>query len=340
MLSNISSEITTLQHKSVSMSTQLSNRQSIRGQLTTFIEDMTVPEELILTIMDTPVTEPAFGAQLLQLNHKLTLTKELAFRDSRSIDDVKDVLTKLRAKAMAKIRVYLLEQIYKFRRPMTNYQVPQNAMMKNKFFFEFTLHNERSVAHEICTEYTDTMSKIYYSYFKSYASRLAALRFEDALTRDDLMGVQDAVVKQAAGGGLFGKSATLRNKGTVFTIGQRGDILNQQLEAPILVPHAQQKRMHPYEALFRSEQYALVDNACREYLFCTEFFMVRGPQAQDLFNQITGKTMTLMIVSSACLCVGCKRGRLNGCRFFVRRKTWRPTWPTATTSSACSCAFS
>lgn len=51
------------------------------------------------------------------------------------------------------------------------------------------------------------------------------------------------------------------------------------------------------EALFRSEQYALVDNACREYLFVTEFFMVRGTQAQDLFNQIMGKTLTLMIVT-------------------------------------------
>lgn len=54
---------------------------------------------------------------------------------------------------------------------------------------------------------------------------------------------------------------------------------------------------YTFEALFRSEQYALVDNACREYLFLTEFFMVRGAQAQDLFNQIMGKTMTLMIVS-------------------------------------------
>lgn len=54
---------------------------------------------------------------------------------------------------------------------------------------------------------------------------------------------------------------------------------------------------YPYEALFRSEQYALVDNACREYLFITEFFIVAGQQAQDLFNIIMGKTMTLMIVS-------------------------------------------
>lgn len=41
-----------------------------------------------------------------------------------------------------------------------------------------------------------------------------------------------------------------------------------------------------YEALFRSEQYALVDNACREYLFLMEFFKVRNAQALDIFNQV------------------------------------------------------
>lgn len=40
---------------------------------------------------------------------------------------------------------------------------------------------------------------------------------------------------------IFSKASALRNKSTIFTIGSRGDILNQQLEAPILVPHAQQK---------------------------------------------------------------------------------------------------
>lgn len=264
--------------------------------------------------MQTPVTEKEFSVQLSNLNHKLNLVKELQFKEAKSSDDVKDVLEKLKVKAMAKIRHYLLEQIYKFRKPMTNYQIPQNAMLKNKFFFEFILFNERQVGQEICSEYVDTMSKIYYSYFKvsaksdikvifrfwlnkiislqSYSSRLAALKFEDPVTKDNLMGNEDTTNKQS----IFSKSSALRNKGTIFTIGNRGEILNQQLEAPILVPHAQQKIQYSYEALFRSEQYALVDNACREYLFGTEFFMVRGAQAQDLFNQVMGKTLTLLIV--------------------------------------------
>lgn len=116
--------------------------------------------------MQTPVTEAEFSIQLKCLNHKLNLIKELQFKDAKSTNDMKDILSKLKIKAMSKIRVYLLEQIYKFRKPMTNYQVPQNVMLKNKFFFEFILCNERQVGQEICNEYVDTMSKIYYSYFK------------------------------------------------------------------------------------------------------------------------------------------------------------------------------
>ena len=95
------------------------------------------------------------------------------------------------------------------------------------------------------------------------------------------MGVEDNVNR-----GLFHKSH-LKHRGTVFSIGARGDILSSQLEAPIIVPHTASKTKYHYEALFRSEQYALVDNACREYLFLVEFFKVRGPQALDIFNQVS-----------------------------------------------------
>lgn len=300
VLNNISSEITILQKKSVNMSQQLTNRCIVKNQLYQFIEDLAIPEEMIKCIMENSVTDKDFLKHLNELNHKLTMVKELNFKESKSAEDVGDILEKLRIKAMTKLRGYLLEQVYKFRRPMTNYQVPQNAMLKYKFFFEFILSNERQVAQEICSEYVDTMSKIYYSYFKSYSSRLAALRYEEAVSKDDLMGIEDTASKS-----LFAKTTSLKNKGTIFTIGKRGDILTSELEAPIIIPHAQQKTRYTFEALFRSEQYALVDNACREYLFIMEFYLVRGNQAQELFNQIMGKTMSLMMKNLETYVVDC-----------------------------------
>lgn len=100
------------------------------------------------------------------------------------------------------------------------------------------LSNERNVAQEVCNEYVDTMSKIYYSYFKSYSSRLAKLCYEEAATKDDLMGIEDTGASR--GSGLFYKTP-LKHKSTVFTIGSRGDVLSAQLEAPIIVPHAAHK---------------------------------------------------------------------------------------------------
>lgn len=52
---------------------------------------------------------------------------------------------------------------------------------------------------------------------------------------------------------------------------------------------------YPFESLFRSQQYALLDNACREYLFVIEFFMCSGSAAQDLFNLIMSKTLTMFL---------------------------------------------
>jgi hypothetical protein len=51
---------------------------------------------------------------------------------TKACDDVRDIVEKLKVKAVTKIRAYLLEQVYKFRKPMTNYQVPQNTLLKYK----------------------------------------------------------------------------------------------------------------------------------------------------------------------------------------------------------------
>lgn len=233
-LGSISSEILTLQRKSISMSQELTNRQAIRGQLSQFIDDISVPETLIVGIMDLPVTDKEFLTQLQILNHKIGFIKEQSFKDTKSCQDVKDILEKLRIKAMSKIRAYLLEQISKFRKPMTNYQIPQNNLLKHKGHYEFLLSNERNIAEEVTNEYVDTMSKIYYSYFKSYDSRIMKLQYEETTSKDDLMGIEDTATR-----GLFNKS--LKHKATVFTIGNRGDVLAQQLEAPIIVPHAETK---------------------------------------------------------------------------------------------------
>ena len=60
--------------------------------------------------------------------------------DTKAYYDVKDILEKLKIKAVTKIRAYLLEQVYKFRKPMANYQVPQNTLLKYKWVCTVFMH--------------------------------------------------------------------------------------------------------------------------------------------------------------------------------------------------------
>ncbi|KAM9738285.1 vacuolar protein sorting-associated protein 52 homolog isoform 1-T1 [Menidia menidia] len=293
-LSSISSEIQTLQQQSVSMNIRLKNRQAVRSHLSQLVDELVVPEAMISTILDSPVTEQEFLEQLHELNNKINFAKELSFRETLACSDIQDIVDRLKLKAVSKIREFILQKIYSFRKPMTNYQIPQNTLLKYRFFYQFLLANERTVAKEIRDEYVDTMSKIYYSYFKSYSGRLLKVQYEEVADKDDLMGVEDTAKK-----GFFSKPS-LKSRNTIFTLGQRGAILSPaELEGPILVPHTAQRgdSRYPYETLFRSQHYALLDNGCREFLFLSDFFMVTGNSALDLFNSIMGKTLSMFLKS-------------------------------------------
>lgn len=59
---------------------------------------------------------------------------------------------------------------------MTNYQITQDLLVKSRFFYEFLVLHDKAVARECRDEYINTLSKVYFSYFKEYASKLAKLQ--------------------------------------------------------------------------------------------------------------------------------------------------------------------
>ena len=148
-LGSISSEILSLQQQSVDMNLRLKNRQAVRGELSQFVDDMVVTETLITTIMEMPVSEQGFLEQLHVLDHKISFLKEQSFQEARSCQDVKDVVDKLKIKAVAKIREFFLHKINQFKKPLANYQIPQNAMLRFKFYFQFLQSVNREVAKEV-----------------------------------------------------------------------------------------------------------------------------------------------------------------------------------------------
>ncbi|XP_077447521.1 vacuolar protein sorting-associated protein 52 homolog [Stigmatopora argus] len=304
-LSSISSEIHTLQQQSLSMNVRLKNRQAVHSHLSQLVDELLVPGAMISTILHSAVTEQDFVEQLHELNNKINLAKELSFRETLACSDIQDIVDRLKIKAVSKIGEFILLKINSFKKPMTNYQIPQNTLLKYRFFYQFLLANERTVAKEVRDNYVDTLSKMYFSYFKSYSGRLLKVQYEDVADKDDLMGVEDTAKK-----GFFSKPS-LKSRNTIFTLGQRGAILSPpELEGPILVPHTAQRgdSRYPYETLFRSQHYALLDNCCREYLFLCDFFMVAGNSALDLFNNVMGKTLGMFLKSMSAYVADCYDG--------------------------------
>lgn len=290
-LSSLSWEIRALQGQAGAMNLRLRNRREVRERLGGLLDELVVPPDMISVILESPVTSPEFQTQLRALDSQLGAVKDAAFRDTLACADVQHVLDRLRIKAVTKIREFVLQKIFSFRKPMTNYQIPQNSLLKFKFFYQFLLGNERAAAQELREHYVDTVSRVHCSYFKSYSARLMKVQYEEVAEKDDLMGVEDTARK-----GFFSKPS-LRSRNTVFTLGNRGAVIGPaELEAPIIVPHAAAKgdQRFPFESLFRSQHYALLDTACREFSFLAEFFLVAGAAAQELFNSVMGRTLAVL----------------------------------------------
>lgn len=65
-----------VQEQSVEMNVRLKNRQALRSQLSQFVDDLVIPDWLITTIMEAPVTERAFLEALHELQHKMAFLRE------------------------------------------------------------------------------------------------------------------------------------------------------------------------------------------------------------------------------------------------------------------------
>uniref|UniRef100_A0A914HU87 Vacuolar protein sorting-associated protein 52 homolog n=1 Tax=Globodera rostochiensis TaxID=31243 RepID=A0A914HU87_GLORO len=301
-LGTISTDMQHLKQQSVEINHQLHNRQRVRAELSQFVDDMVVPHTMIKTIIEKEVNGSEFLEQLHELQHKLQFIKTQQFKDAKSVGDVHDVVENLKYKAMEKIREWLLLKISLFRKPLTNYQITQNALLKNRFFYEFLLANDRQVAREVKDEYVDTTSKMFFSYFKAYLSRLFKFQMTDSATKSDLLGAED-VVKQPAISALpnlfmSGKHHhQTRSRATVFSLGHRQNVLLDDLLAPLIVPHVAQENNETFqfESLFRSVQYALVDHCSHEFLFICDFFMVNDQSAVDLFTSVMGRSTNLIL---------------------------------------------
>ncbi|CAJ0585461.1 unnamed protein product, partial [Mesorhabditis spiculigera] len=295
-LGSISEDMKSLQSQSATKNQELENRQKVRGEISQFVDDIVVPQQMVKMIIEQDANDRTFLENLHELHRKILFIQSQEHKEARAIHDVEPVLESLRIKAIEKCREWILLKIYQFRKPLSNYQVPQHQMLKSRFFYEFLIHHEAVIAAEVQDEYVDTVGKMFFSYFKVYTSRLFKLLMTDSASKEDLLGTEDTH-KTTGISTFFGAKPQVRNRATVFSLGRRHELLRDQFLAPLIIPHAAKElnEKFQFESLFRSIHFALVDHCSHEFLFITDFFLVSGPIAVEMHKRIMHRALTQLL---------------------------------------------
>ncbi|RLN71967.1 hypothetical protein BBJ28_00014276 [Nothophytophthora sp. Chile5] len=305
-LGGISDEIRHLQDESIGMNVRLKNRRETEERLQTYLDQVAVSPSLVRTIDESEINE-AYLHALVTLNGKLryaALTEpdpsgssfDLVPSQTAAFKDVDTQLQKLRARAIARIREFLLAKMNEVKKPKTNVQmVQQNTLLPMKYLVTFLSDNASDVEEEFREVYAEAMSKTLVNVFRSYHTGLMKFH-EEVASRTDLIVVDEQSLK-----GIFSSRVNLSKRNDTFSVADREKILETASAPPVILHVAQQESQKlPYEAIFRSLQQHLMDSATSEYLFLIEFFKPSNQQenvfrSRDLFLRVFAKTLSLCL---------------------------------------------
>jgi len=289
-LSTISDEIRMLQGDSLQMNLKLQNRRALQSLMSDYVGSVVVSPQLVRQICEEEINEAYLG-HLSELNKKLDHVKQQEMQKLPSCAQSAPELEKLRTKAVARIKDFLLQKINSLKKPRTNLQILQrNVLVRFKSMTQFLQEHHSAVADEVKMHYVATMSAVYLKQFRTYVTSLQKLELEYSPTKSDLLVTNEG---QSGAGRLWdnlglGRSVQLKDKGNVFSLSGRDAILEQLDRDPIIAHTNKDKIKYYHEQLFRSHQMLLMDTATSEFLFLNDFFDTKGEIG--LFVEVFGKT--------------------------------------------------
>jgi hypothetical protein len=277
-LANVSSEIESLQNRSTALNNKLQNRKVVEKVLGPEVEALALSPAVVRKITEGVVDESWVRAlDELEKRSRAIDTKLKEGKDIKALQDVRPFIDDVSSKAVERIRDYVVAQIKSLRSPSINAQILQhNSFLKYKDVFGFLAKRQPELAEEISQAYINTMRWYYLSHFTRYKNALDKLSIH-AIDQNDAIASEGGTTRGA-------KGATY----DTFSIGRRMDILRTSNDTAMPSYAAEEdKGMHYLELPFRAFNLALVDNACGEFSFLTEFFNKQPFQATHRkFNEI------------------------------------------------------
>ncbi|KAI5368157.1 hypothetical protein Slin15195_G032910 [Septoria linicola] len=297
-LASVSAEIETLQNRSTTLNNKLDNRKAVEKVLGPEVEALSVPPSVVRKITEGAVDDQWIRSlQELEKRSKAIDAKLTEGKDIRAAQDVKPFINDVSTKAVERIRDYVVAQIKALRSPSINAQViQQNSFLKYKEVFAFLTRQQSRLADEISQAYINTMRWYYLHNFTRYRTALEKLNVR-IIDQTEVIAAESGVKR-----GIKGSAPH-----DAFSLGRRRDILRGGNETALPSFAAEDdKGTHYLEVPFRTWNLALIDNACAEYSFLTEFFYKQPFHANNRrFNEIfqptfeLGQALTKQLIDSS-----------------------------------------
>uniref|UniRef100_A0A0D9XKW5 Vacuolar protein sorting-associated protein 52 A n=1 Tax=Leersia perrieri TaxID=77586 RepID=A0A0D9XKW5_9ORYZ len=244
-IGSISSQIRSLQERSLDISVRLKNRKfscmfeeklqhivfengdidtqrqkSVETKLAKFVEEIVAPPSLVTVIIDGEVND-GYIKSLEILSKKLRFSQvDPMINASKSLNDIKPELERLLQKALSKVSEYLTEIFFSMRKPGTNIQIlQQNLVQKYRYLILFLREHGSKVYTDVYAAYTDTMKKVLSSHFQVYIEALEKSKLDIGVS-SDLTGYDTNIIDLIIKG-----REHLRNHHFMFSLGKRASIL-------------------------------------------------------------------------------------------------------------------
>lgn len=284
-LGSVAFEIRQLRSESRRMSTKLKNRRAAEAKLTAFLESLAFSPSMPKILCEGAVDDD-FLDQIQTLDARLTFAKmTTGSSNRRSVKEVSPLLEKLKVKACARARDYLIETVGELRKLQTNVVVVQRSQLgRFSGLYSFLQRYSSESATEVRDFYVDSMSRALHSLFKTYNAALVKFDLEVA-NKHDLVAVDESSVRSS-----FTSRVSLTKRGDGFSLGDRVDVLSR-LEAPPIIVHVAQAedKLYPFEELFRSAARHLIDAVASENEFVQIFFFGNQPQQKQQVDSLVSK---------------------------------------------------
>lgn len=305
-IGDISDEIRSLQDKSQQMNIRLKNRRTVQTELGDFVDQIMLPDRVVREISESEVNE-AFLEHLLLLNKKHDFlnasdgASQEQFRHSRAALDLRPKLEKLCARAVSKVRQFLLQRMTEVKRSKDNVsEVRQNVLLKFKYFCDFLrVHSADAAYLDIKNAYVDIVSRHYFTSFKNYITALCRLE-QRVATRGALIvekSLETGKFRSLISRSSASSSASSTTSRTVFSLGDRGKILDDNDDYNTILPsEAQEKNQrYTFEQLFRSMELTFINTCTSEWIFICDFFGEGTELNARLFASIFDRVEDLLL---------------------------------------------